>query len=53
MGKGTQFFPWIHIEDVCRMVLFTIENNDIKGIINGVAPEVIYYFCSTLTLYYI
>lgn len=40
MGTGTQFFPWIHIDDVCRIVLFAIENDKLKGIINGVAPEV-------------
>lgn len=42
MGSGTQFFPWIHVEDVCRIALFAIENNNVKGIVNGVAPEVIY-----------
>lgn len=44
MGKGTQFFPWIHVDDVCRIVLFAIENNEVKGIVNGVAPEVIKTF---------
>lgn len=44
MGKGTQFFPWIHVDDVCRIVLFAIENNKVKGIVNGVAPEVITAF---------
>lgn len=49
MGKGTQFFPWIHIDDVCRMVLFSIENNEVKGVVNGVAPEVIHmHFFITL-----
>lgn len=42
MGKGTQFFPWIHVDDVCRIVLFAIENDCVNGIVNGVAPEVIY-----------
>lgn len=40
MGTGTQFFPWIHVDDVCRIVLFAIENNELKGIVNGVAPDV-------------
>lgn len=44
MGSGTQFFPWIHIDDVCRIVLFAIENDRVKGIVNGVAPEVIHLF---------
>ena len=25
IGKGTQYHPWIHIEDLCRMILFGIE----------------------------
>uniref|UniRef100_A0A2S2P647 Epimerase family protein SDR39U1 n=1 Tax=Schizaphis graminum TaxID=13262 RepID=A0A2S2P647_SCHGA len=41
MGNGSQFFPWIHIDDVCRLVLFAIENNRVEGIVNGVAPEII------------
>lgn len=44
MGNGAQFFPWIHIDDVCRMVLFAIENSEVKGIVNGVAPEVMHTF---------
>lgn len=44
MGEGSQFFPWIHIDDVCRIVLFAIENNEVEGIVNGVAPEVIFYY---------
>lgn len=43
MGSGNQFFPWIHVDDVCRMVLFAIENEQVKGIVNGVAPEVVTY----------
>jgi len=42
MGTGNQFFPWIHVDDVCRMVLFAIENDEVQGIVNGVAPEVMY-----------
>ncbi|XP_025199521.1 epimerase family protein SDR39U1-like [Melanaphis sacchari] len=41
MGNGSQFLPWIHIDDVCRIVLFSIENNGVEGIVNGVAPEII------------
>jgi uncharacterized protein len=44
MGNGSQFFPWIHIDDVCRIVLFAIENNRVEGIVNGVAPEVMFKF---------
>lgn len=44
MGNGSQFLPWIHIDDVCRLVLFAIENNSVEGIVNGVAPEVMFNF---------
>lgn len=49
MGNGSQFLPWIHIDDVCRLVLFAIENNSVEGIVNGVAPEIVthHYFAKS------
>ncbi|XP_026316795.1 epimerase family protein SDR39U1 isoform X2 [Hyposmocoma kahamanoa] len=40
LGDGKQFLPWIHIDDLCRMIQFAIESK-IEGIVNGVAPQVI------------
>lgn len=37
LGSGEQIISWIHIEDICRMYLFAIEN-EINGVYNGVAP---------------
>lgn len=37
LGNGEQVISWIHIEDICRMYLFAIEN-EITGVYNGVAP---------------
>ncbi len=37
-GNGKQYYPWIHIEDLCRMIIFSIENK-IEGTYNAVAPE--------------
>jgi len=51
MGNGSQFFPWVHIDDVCPLVLFAIENNRVEGIVNGVAPEVMFDFFLNLKLY--
>jgi hypothetical protein len=31
--------PWIHINDLCNMYVAAIENNNIHGIYNAVAPE--------------
>lgn len=38
---GHQFLPWIHIEDITRLIMFSIEDERIRGILNGVAPHVI------------
>lgn len=39
LGSGKQYVSWIHIEDLSRMILFTIENSEIKGAYNAVAFE--------------
>ncbi|CAB3259875.1 unnamed protein product [Arctia plantaginis] len=41
IGTGKQYLPWIHIQDLTRLILFAIENDHIKGVLNGVAPQVI------------
>lgn len=38
LGSGRQFFPWIHGEDLARVILFCIEK-PIEGVVNAVAPE--------------
>lgn len=40
MGSGAQYFPWIHIEDLTRVVLYSLRNTQVEGIVNAVAPEV-------------
>jgi uncharacterized protein (TIGR01777 family) len=39
VGKGRQFFSWIHIADLEQMFLSVIERDDIVGIFNAVAPN--------------
>lgn len=39
LGSGEQYIPWIHRKDLCNMYLYAIENEEIKGIYNAVAPE--------------
>ncbi|GLH08980.1 Epimerase family protein SDR39U1 [Gryllus bimaculatus] len=41
VGDGNQFLPWIHIDDITRLILFAIENESVKGVLNGVSPEII------------
>lgn len=38
-GDGKQWFSWIHIEDHIRVIRFSLENSNIKGIINLASPE--------------
>ncbi len=41
IGTGKQYFPWIHINDLFRIIEFTLKNEQIKGVVNVVAPEII------------
>jgi uncharacterized protein (TIGR01777 family) len=39
LGSGKQFMPWIHIDDLCGIFLHVMEDQDLKGAYNAVAPE--------------
>ncbi|MFH0960508.1 MAG: TIGR01777 family oxidoreductase [Pseudomonadota bacterium] len=39
LGDGKQWFPWIHVRDLCRAILFAIENNSMSGPMNCVSPN--------------
>ena len=38
LGKGTQFWSWISIEDVINAYIFCLENDDVSGPVNFVSP---------------
>jgi uncharacterized protein (TIGR01777 family) len=38
LGSGKQIMSWIHIEDLCRMYVYALENK-IEGTFNAVAPQ--------------
>ena len=38
-GNGGMYYSWIHIDDLCRMFLFAIEQENFAGIYNAVAPH--------------
>lgn len=38
LGSGKQVISWIHIDDLCRIILFAIENDQVEGVYNAVAP---------------
>lgn len=39
LGNGRQTISWIHIDDLCRLLLFAIEQENISGVYNAVAPK--------------
>lgn len=38
LGSGRQSFSFIHINDLVEVILFTIENPSIEGVVNTVSP---------------
>ena len=39
LGSGKQYFPWIHIHDLCNIYLMAIINDTMRGAYNAVAPD--------------
>ena len=39
LGSGEQWVSWIHLDDLVNLFLFALENDQVKGVVNGVAPE--------------
>lgn len=50
LGSGTQWFPWIHIEDEVGLILFATEHPDARGPLNATAPNPVTMeeFCKAL-----
>ena len=38
LGSGTQWFPWVHIDDVCGLTLEALRDTRYRGPVNAVAP---------------
>jgi uncharacterized protein (TIGR01777 family) len=38
IGSGQQWMPWIHLEDVSGLILFAVENLDVRGPMNATSP---------------
>ncbi|SMO42128.1 TIGR01777 family oxidoreductase [Gracilimonas mengyeensis] len=39
IGPGTQYMSWIHRTDLCRSIIFAIENEEMQGPYNACAPN--------------
>ena len=43
-GTGRQYIPWIHIRDLCNVYLKAIEDSNMAGAYNAVAPQYVTHF---------
>ena len=41
LGDGKQKISWVHIDDLCNMFLKAIEDQNMQGVYNAVAPEIV------------
>jgi hypothetical protein len=39
IGRGHQYFPWVHIDDAVGVALHAIDNEDVTGPLNVVGPQ--------------
>ena len=40
VGDGTQYMPWVHLEDVARMLAFAVDEDRVRGPFNACAGSV-------------
>lgn len=38
LGSGRQIMSWIHVDDLCRMICWALQHQNVKGIFNAAAP---------------
>ncbi|MBN2662072.1 MAG: TIGR01777 family oxidoreductase [Bacteroidales bacterium] len=38
LGQGNQYMPWISLDDLVRLFVYSIENIQLKGVYNAVSP---------------
>ncbi len=39
LGSGKQWMPWVHIDDICGIIIHLLENEKLTGPFNAVAPN--------------
>ena len=39
LGSGRQWFPWIHRDDLARLIVLALEDDSFQGPVNAVSPE--------------
>jgi uncharacterized protein len=41
IAGGEQYFSWIHLEDEIAILLWALDNEQVEGVVNGAAPQVV------------
>ncbi len=39
LGPGTQWMSWIHLEDLCALIDFSLPESTLRGVLNAVSPH--------------
>lgn len=39
LGTGEQWISWIHIQDLCSLILFALDRTEVQGPVNAVSPK--------------
>jgi uncharacterized protein (TIGR01777 family) len=39
IGSGEQYIPWVHMDDLCRALIYPIENENLSGPYNACSPD--------------
>ena len=39
LGSGQQYVSWVHQDDLCRMFIYALEQEDMEGVYNAVSPR--------------
>lgn len=39
IGSGAQWMSWIHIEDLCNMILWALGESTLRGVLNATSPH--------------
>lgn len=41
VGSGKQWMPWIALDDLINVILFALENNNLRGAVNTISPGIV------------
>jgi len=50
IGHGEQWMPWVHLDDLVGIIIYCINNDNLKGPVNGTSPNPVINQVFTKTL---